>query len=131
MTQLSPHFTAEEFACRCGCGLGLQPGDVSPDLLELLEQVRALAGGLPLRITSGLRCAAHNAAVGGVERSTHCRGLAADISCRGGLRRWQLVCAAAAAGAQGIGLGRTYIHLDVARGPENGRPAAWGYGGAG
>lgn len=126
MTQLSPHFATSEFSCRCGCGLGLRPGDVCPELLELLEQVRSIAGGLPLVITSGLRCPTHNAAEGGVRDSPHTRGLAADIACAGGARRWQLLVAAVTAGARGIGVGRTYLHLDVDRGAH--RPAAWGYG---
>lgn len=127
MTQLSPHFAASELACRCGCGLGLQPGDVSPELVALLEQVRAMAGGLPLTVTSGLRCRVHNAVVGGVPNSAHCHGLAADLACGGGLRRWQLLVAAVTAGAQGIGLAEHFIHVDVDRGADRGRPAAWVY----
>jgi zinc D-Ala-D-Ala carboxypeptidase len=125
---LSEHFCAEEMACRCGCGLGLHPDDLHPELLDLLEQVRALAGGLPLAITSGLRCPAHNAAQGGVPDSPHCRGAAADIACGSAVRRWQLLVAAVTAGAQGIGLARTFVHVDVDRGADRHRPAAWGYG---
>lgn len=88
---LSPHFTAGEFECKCGCGYGLNPGDVSLLLVEGLERVRAKVGR-PLfcvlwdsthetwvQAGSGCRCAAHNKEVGGVPHSYHVRGQAADV----------------------------------------------------
>jgi len=45
-----------------------------------LDQVRQLLGHR-LRINSGYRCAALNAAVGGAEGSQHTMGLAADFEC--------------------------------------------------
>lgn len=45
-----------------------------------LEQVQALLGH-PLEISSGYRCPALNAAVGGSTASQHLQGLAADIAC--------------------------------------------------
>lgn len=45
-----------------------------------LDQVRRLLGHR-LRITSGYRCAALNAAVGGADGSQHTVGLAADFEC--------------------------------------------------
>ena len=48
-------------------------------LALVLEQVRALAGGVPLVIKSGYRCPEVNAAVGGHPRSYHLEGLAADF----------------------------------------------------
>ena len=45
-----------------------------------LEQVRALLGH-PLEISSGYRCPALNAAVGGSATSQHVQGLAADFAC--------------------------------------------------
>lgn len=49
-------------------------------LAEGLDAVRELLGH-PLKITSGYRCPALNRAVGGVEHSQHCQGLAADFVC--------------------------------------------------
>lgn len=37
--------------------------------------------GMPIRMNSGYRCIKHNVEVGGVERSQHLRGEAADITC--------------------------------------------------
>ena len=74
---LSKHFDSEEFDCHC-CNQG---GDeMSPVLIELLEQLRADCGGYPLFINSGYRCSAHNAEVGGVKNSQHVLKTAADVA---------------------------------------------------
>jgi hypothetical protein len=49
-------------------------------LSQTLSQVQTLLGA-PLQITSAFRCAALNAAVGGVPDSQHVLGLAADFKC--------------------------------------------------
>lgn len=49
-------------------------------LSDMLRQVSELLGA-PLQITSGFRCDALNAAVGGVPDSQHVMGLAADFKC--------------------------------------------------
>ena len=48
-----------------------------------LEQVRAMLGGRPVRVHSGYRSPALNAAVGGVANSDHALGWAADITVDG------------------------------------------------
>lgn len=79
---LSPHFSADEFRCKC-CG-ELHPSGVMPprELLEILEDTRAHFGA-PVSITSGYRCPRHNAAVGGAKASRHMEGDAADIKVKG------------------------------------------------
>ena len=71
---ISPNFRLSEFECRC-CGAV----QISLRLVEMLESLRAAAGGRPLIITSGYRCSRHNRAVGGSGTSLHMRGLAADV----------------------------------------------------
>jgi len=122
--QLSEHFSAGEFACDCGCGHGRGDDDVSEDLLDLLEDIREDLGK-PMRVTSGCRCAAHNADVGGVPNSAHTRGTACDIYCVGGLNRRRLVDLAVRHGAAGIGVAKTFIHLDCC--DVLPRPAIWSY----
>jgi hypothetical protein len=87
---LSPHISVEEY--RCGgvsntcCGQ-LPPGlyddgfIIAPYeyLFDCFESIR-LAWGKPIVITSGYRCPAHNAAVGGASISCHVFGLALDLS---------------------------------------------------
>jgi uncharacterized protein YcbK (DUF882 family) len=109
--RLSPHFKLCEFQCRC-CGTV----KLSPELLELLEDLRA-EGGAPLVITSGFRCAAHNRAVGGADRSAHLEGRAADVFARPSAQL-SLRRAAERLGFSEIICGgrRNYIHLASERG---------------
>lgn len=72
----SEHFSEEELSCH-HCGECI----ISDRLLELLEQLRYNAGGLPLEISSGYRCEIHNREVGGAENSQHVKGTAVDILC--------------------------------------------------
>lgn len=74
MGDISPNFNRREFSCHCGCGFDA----ISPDLLPVLEDVRAHFGQ-PMIVNCGCRCPAHNAAVGGVQKSQHMNGIAADI----------------------------------------------------
>lgn len=75
-TKLSAHFDVSEFACH-HCG---QCIEISPRLIELLEQLRENIGGYPLHINSGYRCKVHNANIGGVSNSQHVQGTAADVA---------------------------------------------------
>ena len=68
------YFTPEEFLCPC-CG----EGRASRLLVLWLDLLRRGWGG-PLRVNSGYRCAAHNREVGGVPRSRHLVGCAADVA---------------------------------------------------
>ena len=126
MGDLSEHFSKSEFACKCGCGFGLQDGDVSPALVFLLEAIREDVGG-PVRLTSGCRCPDHNQAVGGVEDSVHTLGEAADIQVEGGRHRFMVQRAANDHGAEGIGIAKGFVHVDVHKGETKPRPSAWPY----
>lgn len=74
MGDLTKNFSRSEFACRCGCGFA----DVDPELVKGLQALRDLCSK-PITITSGCRCKAHNKRVGGVSKSQHLLGKAADI----------------------------------------------------
>ena len=124
MGNLSAHFAPAEFACRCGCGYGSDPRDISPILVSLLEEMRVDVGR-SIHLTSGCRCAVHNAREGGVPNSAHTRGCAADLLVQGGFERHQLVGAAMAHGAMGVGVAKVFIHVDVD--DILPRPAVWGY----
>ena len=69
------NFKDYEFKCKCGCELNL----TQPELIDLLEFIRADLGHHPLYILSGTRCPTHNANVGGSSGSRHMQGLAADV----------------------------------------------------
>ncbi|OCG34792.1 MULTISPECIES: D-Ala-D-Ala carboxypeptidase family metallohydrolase [unclassified Gilliamella] len=85
MTKLTEHFTLEEFtrsttASRLKINNSV-PADLMPNVQLTaikLELVRK-ALGKPIIITSGYRCPALNAKVGGVATSAHTKGLAVDF----------------------------------------------------
>jgi len=106
--RLSEHFEMSELECRC-CG----QCHMDPTLMDKLELLRSLAGGLPLHVNSGYRCPVHNAEVGGSPRSAHLRGLAVDIAVPSGGRMHQLLGAAFAAGFPRIEQGNNYLHVDI------------------
>ena len=74
--KVSQHFKAGEFMPKDSSYQYLR---LSPALVKLVEDIRSQITG-PLTINSGYRPPIYNAAVGGVPRSTHIDGLAADIS---------------------------------------------------
>lgn len=103
MGDLSPHFSRWEFACR-HCGRL----ELDFRLVDRLERLRSIRQK-PIKIVSGYRCPAHNAAVGGARNSYHIRGQAVDIM-RGVATRAEGI----AAGFTGIGFkGNDAVHLDI------------------
>jgi hypothetical protein len=88
--RLSRHFTLEELtASQTAARRGIDntpPAAVVRNLRRLaalLERIRRLLGGVPIRVSSGYRCRALNAAVGGARASAHMAGLAADFTAPG------------------------------------------------
>lgn len=60
------HFTVAELACRCGCGRK----DMDQRTIDMIERIRTQFG-TPIFPNCGIRCEAHNRAVGGKELSQH------------------------------------------------------------
>jgi uncharacterized protein YcbK (DUF882 family) len=81
-------------------------------LLEMLDEVRDKFDR-PIHITSGFRTPAHNEAVGGVETSSHLKGLAVDIACKKSTDRFDLINCLLDVGFSRIGVGNTFIHADI------------------
>ncbi len=106
--QLSTHFNEDGFRCECGCGRV----KIGPALLEALEDIWEFSG-VPIIITSGFRCPAHNAAVGGKPNSAHLTGEAADFFVAGSLDRFKFLDAAFRHDINRIGIGADFIHVDV------------------
>ena len=102
-----PHFKPSELACKC---CGQLPSELDQDLLDRLELLRKLRNG-PLKVNSGYRCRKHNLIVGGAPYSQH-KGLAVDISLHNH-NPLELYTLARSVGFLGIGLGSTFIHLDM------------------
>ena len=114
------NFRRPDFACKCGkCENGIQD-----HFIDKLQLARSLAG-VAFVITSGYRCEEHNRKVGGVPKSSHVKGLAADIHCPTSSRRWRIIEALIKAGFKRIGIGETFIHVD--KDPHKPMPIMWTY----
>ena len=102
-------FKPDEFACRC-CG------QVHMDraFLLRLDESRGMAG-IPYVITSGYRCAKHNAAVGGSPTSSHLHGIAADIAAPDSHTAFLMMQSLIFTGFKRIGWNqaRRFIHVDT------------------
>lgn len=100
----------EDLTCKCGCGKYIE----NADLITLLYHIEK-GYGKELKIVSGTRCLAHNAAVGGTKSSAHLTGEAADIFCDKSFDRFLLMKLALDFGAKRIGIAKTFLHIDVSQ----------------
>lgn len=66
---LSPHFRASEFTCN-HCN-SMDGHTVPPELLAMLEELRAHFGGKSVTVNSAYRCKTHNDNVGSSDGSWH------------------------------------------------------------
>lgn len=111
-------FTREEFACKCGCGTN----EIDPVFVGQLDELRRRCG-FPLGVTSGYRCENHPVEADKEKPGMHHSGRAADLAFRNGSERFVLLREAFAMGVfQGIGTGKSFIHVDTR---ESG--TSWGY----
>lgn len=76
------YFKREEFRCKCGRFCDGYPVEPVRELLELADDVREYFG-VPVTVSSGVRCEQHNANVGGVSNSRHKQGKAMDFRVKG------------------------------------------------
>ena len=119
MGNLTLNFSDWEFECEC-CGVA----DMNPILITCLQNLRNLVG-VPITITSGFRCAAHNKAEGGDSDSQHLYGRAADIVIKGYSSSDMYVMAEQLREFREGGIGlypkKGHLHVDV-----RGHRARWG-----
>lgn len=76
------HFDRQEFACKCGRYCDGFPVEPDPVLVSLAQRLRNHFG-VPVKVSSGVRCPKHNANVGGVANSRHLTGKAMDFAVEG------------------------------------------------
>jgi uncharacterized protein YcbK (DUF882 family) len=107
------YFTPEEFACRCGRFCDGHPAEVDRQLLRAADRVRERLG-VPCRVSSGLRCTKHNAAVGGVANSRHLTGKAMDF-CAAGKTAGEVLAVAKSQPEirYAYAIDGSYVHMDV------------------
>lgn len=121
-TQLSAHFNAREFRCKCG---KTHDTEINPNLVTNLEKLYRALSCSKIIVTSGYRCPDHDKAVGGNGTGQHTKGNAADIICYGQdgsiISTKKVACKAQDIGFRGIGnIDSTYnaIHVDVRTGSK-------------
>ncbi len=103
------YFKLEEFVCK-------ETGDneISPDFVHALDKLREVCG-FAFKINSGYRSPLHSVEVKKkkAKPGMHTEGIAADIAVVGGYQRYLLVQKAIELGFNGIGVAKTYIHVDT------------------
>ena len=112
------YFRREEFRCPCGkCG-GF-PVEPQEKMVRTVDEIRHRLG-IPVSIVdaggSGVRCAAHNAEVGGVANSQHLYGLAADLHSAASPAEMKAAAEEVLGHTGGIGLYGWGIHVDTRQG---------------
>ncbi len=107
------YFKRSEFDCKC-CDKNL----ILDDFIEMLDIAREISG-VPYVINSGYRCKEHNKAVGGVENSSHLKGIAADIAVKNEFCRMRILEGVIKAGFKRIGIGKSFIHVDIDKSKGN------------
>lgn len=105
------YFKVEDFACPC-CGRNETVASLMDDVDEIRQSL-----GVALHITSGWRCAKHNATLhDSSPNSLHLKGLAVDILTVGlvGDKKFELLRLGMER-FNGLGIGSTFIHFDLGR----------------
>jgi uncharacterized protein YcbK (DUF882 family) len=105
-----PNFRIEEFLCPLSGEMYMHEPS-----LDALQKFRDLLGQ-PVYVNSGHRSPVYNAMVGGAPLSMH-KKLAFDVSLRNHTGRRSLLGIARTAGFRGIGLYKSFIHLDCRENP--------------
>ena len=102
------NFNLKEFDSPDLSGSGL---NMDKDFLSILDNARDIAK-TPFKITSGYRTKEHNVNVGGVEGSSHTKGVACDIACSDSRARYIIIQSLLEAGFTRIGIASNFIHVD-------------------
>lgn len=111
------YFKLSEFDCA-----HTGKNEMDKQFLHLLDYCREECG-FPFLITSGYRDKTHPIEVSKTVTGTHNQGIAADIACYGSDKRYKIVYKALELGFTGIGVAKTFIHLDT----RKSTPAIWTY----
>ena len=111
------YFQIEDFACQ-------ETGEngIKPEFVLALDDLRHKCG-FPFVVTSGFRSKDHSIEKTKKVGGRHTRGDAADIQVTNGLQRMALVSKALEHGFKGIGVAKSFVHLDT----RDSEPVMWTY----
>ena len=123
---MTKNFSKSEFMSKCGREM---PEEVYHNVVKVANQLQYLRDYLnkPIRVNSAYRSPEHNAKVGGVPKSQHLLGKAADIVVKDMPTEflYQYIEDAISNGEMlqgGLGLYDTFVHYDI-----RGTKARWDY----
>lgn len=103
------YFTNNDFKnCIPACNIN----DMSEDLMILLDKMRKIINQ-PIIINSAYRTKEYERKKGRNGTSSHCKGNAVDIRCTTDSYKFLIVQTALSLGIKRIGVGDTYIHIDI------------------
>ena len=111
------YFRIEEFNCQ-----ETGENEMKEEFIHKLDELRK-ACGFPFRITSGYRSPNHSIEKRKSKPGTHAQGIACDIAVSGGAQRYKIVCEAMRLGFTGVGVAKTFIHVDI----RETTPVVWEY----
>ena len=111
------YFRLEEFYCT-----HTNRNEMDEAFLEKLDELREKCG-FPFKITSGYRDPSHPVEARKNFPGTHTHGIAADIAVSNGKDRMNLVHEALKMGFGGIGVARSFVHVDT----RDTTPVMWTY----
>ena len=111
------YFNIEEFDCQ-----ETGNNEMCPFFLEKLDELRHRCG-FPFSITSGYRDPSHSIEQRKVKPGTHAKGIAADIHINSGSEGYVIIKNAMEMGFSGIGIAKTFIHVDT----RSNTPVVWTY----
>ena len=125
---MTQNFSKHEFDSKCGADM---PESVYHNVVKVAAQLQLLRNyiGKPIKINSGYRSPEHNKRIGGVSKSQHLLGKAADIVVKG-MSTVELHKAIETLISEGnmlqggLGLYDSFVHYDI-----RGKKARWDYRG--
>lgn len=86
--------------------------DLNSKIVDYLILAQKMCG-LQFVVTSGFRSLEHERSKGRKGTSSHCKGLAVDISTPDSLTRFKVVGALILSGFPRLGIGKTFVHADI------------------
>lgn len=112
------YFKVEDFACQ-------ETGEnlIESHFVHKLDRLREVCG-FSFIVTSGYRSPRHSKEAAKAKPGQHSTGRCADIAVHNGRERMLLVREALLAGFTGIGVARSFVHIDE----RLGTPVMWVYG---
>ncbi len=111
------YFSRDEFKCS-----ETGNNEIQDEFIHALDKLRESCG-FPFAITSGYRDPSHSVEAKKEKAGQHTLGIAADIAVSGGSQRFIIVSKALELGFSGIGVARTFVHVDT----RTTQPMLWCY----